>query len=203
MLRFVDAEKRGSLSPFELAGWAAWIEAAARGDHTALASFYDATSRLVYGLALKIVRDARAAEEVTLDVYAQVWRTAASFEARRGSALTWLLTMARSRALDFLRARSRRKAQPLSSLEGFDAPAEEQPDPQEASALAERRALVKAAIAELTTEQSEALELAFFGGLSHSEIAERIGKPLGTVKTRIRLGLARLRDRLGPVLEAS
>lgn len=171
------------------------IARCARGDQAALARLYDATAAMVNGLALRILGDRGGAEEITGDVYLQVWRSAASYDARRGSPVAWLLTIARTRAIDRLRATAsdRRQTAPLEL--GLAASTSE-PGPEEASSLAQRGRRVRAALERLSREQREAIELAFFAGLSHAEIAQALGAPLGTVKTRIRLGMGRLRDLL-------
>jgi RNA polymerase sigma-70 factor (ECF subfamily) len=162
-----------------------------------LAFLYDASSRLVYGLALRILGDAGAAEEVTLDVYLQVWRQADRFDATRGRVSTWLMTMARSRAIDKLRAKPRE----LSESETLEAVAEapsEIPGPEQSAGLAQQQAQVRKALDTLSEEQRHVIELAFFSGLSQSEIALKLNEPLGTIKTRIRSGMLKLRDLLRP-----
>jgi RNA polymerase sigma-70 factor (ECF subfamily) len=179
------------------------IREAAGGDQHALAALYDATSRTVYGLLLRILSDASAAEEVLLDVYEQVWRQAAQYSRERGSPLAWLTTIARSRAIDRLR-RGRREQQNTEPLEGIVATARAGGESAEEAVMAgEVRAVVRAALDSLTPEQREVIELAYYGGMSHSEIAAARGIPLGTVKTRTRLGLMRLREMLRPVYEGS
>jgi RNA polymerase sigma-70 factor (ECF subfamily) len=157
---------------------------------------YDGTHPLVYGLALRILGDVADAEEVALDVYTQVWRTAGNFDPRRGSVSAWLVTLARSRAIDRLRSAAARRQREESRPELPEAPAAAR-SPEEASLLGQRRVRVRAALARLLPEQREAIELAFFSGLTHSELAARLGQPLGTVKTRIRLGMMKLRELLG------
>lgn len=178
----------------ELAGL---IRRSAAGDQTALAALYDATNRMVYGLAVRILGDPADAEEVTLDVYTQAWRQASRYDADRGDAVTWLLTLTHSRAIDRLRSRSgpRRREQTLEeNAEFVDASV----DPETASTVSQRAAFVREAVATLSDEQREVIELAYFEGLTHVEIAERIGQPLGTAKSRIRLGMAKLRKVLAP-----
>ena len=170
----------------------------ARGDETSLDAFYAATHRWAYGLALKITGDPCQAEEVTLDVYVQVWRQAGSYSAQRGAPASWLLAIARSRAIDRLRASAARRRREGPWEEGFDTPSEGA-DPLTASAESERRRTVLSAIAALPPEQRRPIELAFLQGLSHSEIAGRLEEPLGTVKTRIRLGMMKLRETLKPM----
>ncbi len=176
-------------------GWAGHVERVAAGDTEALARLYDGTASLVYGLALRVLHDAGGAEEITEDVYMQVWREAARYDALRGSVLRWLLTLTRSRAIDRLRAGASQRARhaPLDEAGEVHDPA---PGPEHAATEGERRRLVRAALARLSAEQRETLELAYFRGLSHSEIAEYLGAPLGTVKTRIRLGMDHLRASL-------
>jgi RNA polymerase sigma-70 factor (ECF subfamily) len=167
----------------------------AAGDEHALASLYDDTSRLVFGLLLRILNDAGAAEEVLLDVYTQVWRQAATYSTERGAPLAWLTTIARSRAIDRLRA-VREKQQRTEPLEASLYKSAASEDVEEEWAAREMQKAVRAALDALPPEQRELIELAYFGGMSHGEIAEAKGQPLGTVKTRIRLGMSKLRDAL-------
>lgn len=176
------------------------VQRVAAQDADALAMLYDATSPFVYGLALRIVRDQGAAEEVTLDAYMQVWRDARRFDAERGSAVAWLLTIARSRAIDRLRASARGRTT-MTSLDAASFVADPGPGPEGESIESERRARILGAMAQLPIEQREAIRIAYFSGMSHSEIAEALGQPLGTVKTRIRLGMMRLRDILSTTAE--
>lgn len=174
------------------------IQKIATGDQQALATLYDTTSRIVFGLVLRIVNDLSAAEEVTLEVFTQAWRQADRYDARRGTPSAWLLTIARSRAIDRLRStqQMRTRTEPLGTIETHavdDAP------PDQAAAEAERSRFVRAALETLPPEQRDVIELAYYGGLSHSEIAERLDQPLGTVKTRTRLALMRLRETLRPL----
>jgi RNA polymerase sigma-70 factor (ECF subfamily) len=166
-------------------------------DSRALGELYDCTARYVLGLVRRMVADSDAAAEIVQEVYVQVWRTAASFDPARASGWSWLALLARSRAVDRLRAeRSYRGA-----LADFEVePAAAAPSPEDEAGLAERSRLVRSAMAELPAEQRESLELAFFGDLSHSEIAERTETSLGTVKTRIRAAMQKLERALGPVL---
>lgn len=174
---------------------AALIARCAGGDQGALATLYDATAAQVNGLALRILGDRELAEEITGDVFLQAWRSAASYDAQRGSPIAWLLTMTRSRAIDRLRATAGDRRQTAPFELGLRAAAQE-PGPEETSNLAQRGRFVRAALDRLSREQREAIELAFYGGLSHGEIADALGAPLGTVKTRIRLGMGRLREAL-------
>jgi RNA polymerase sigma-70 factor (ECF subfamily) len=174
----------------------ALIRRIAEGDQAALAELYDGMSRQVYGLALRILSDTGAAEEVTLEVFTQVWRQADTFDLSRGTPSAWLCTVARSRAIDRLRsgAQERRRAEPIETVSATAAAPTA--DPELSAADAERSRRVRDALDRLPPEQRDAVELAYFGGLSHSEIAEKLGQPLGTVKTRIRLAMGRLREAL-------
>ena len=147
------------------------------------------------GLALRILGDAGAAEEVTADVYLQIWRRAVTYDPARGAPLGWLLTLARSRAIDRLRTGATRRMRTERLRHAMAMPSNES-GPEERSALSERRRLVRAALGRLPAEQRRTIELAFFAGLSHGEIADDLRQPLGTVKTRIRLGMMRLRQTL-------
>lgn len=170
------------------------VQRIAGGDQSAMADLYDLTSALVYSLANRIVGDRNLAEDVVVEVYAQAWRQAASFDPQRGSVGAWLLTLARTRAIDFLRSQRRERAvDPLESASDVE---DGRPGPEATTSEIERRHFVRGALDELSAEQREAIELAYYGGLSHSEIAERLGQPLGTVKTRIRLAMIRMRELL-------
>ena len=171
----------------------------ADGDQSALTTLYDSTSRLVFGLVLRILNDRSTAEEVLLDVYTQVWRQASSYDSKRGAPLAWMMTIARSRAIDRLRS-GRQEQQHREPLESIGEARSKGESPEEATEISERQKIVREALDTLSTEQREVLELAYFSGLSHSEIALRLGQPLGTVKTRTRLGMMKLRELLKPVL---
>jgi RNA polymerase sigma-70 factor (ECF subfamily) len=178
----------------------ALLERMRGGDEGALAAFYDRWSDRVYSLALHLLHEARDAEDIVEETFWQVWRNAARYDAARGTVGTWLLTICRSRSLDRIRARRRRPED--ATLD--DAAALESPEPDAASALvtSETGRIVRLALAELPAEQRQAVELAYFRGLSQSEIAEKTGLPLGTVKTRVRLAMAKLREKLGVLQEA-
>ena len=181
------------------AALAALVARVAKGDQTALATLYDETSALVYGLALRILRDQYAAEDVTIDVYAQVYRQVSSYDANRGTPSAWLVTLTRSRALDRLRqeAQRREREEPLEAMTHLPSLTA---GPEESSATTELRRLVQRALALLTPEQRQVIELAYYSGLSHNEIAATLGQPLGTVKTRIRTGMMLLRENLRSLL---
>lgn len=172
----------------------ALIERLAQHDRSAMQELYETTSTRVYGLALRIVGNRESAEDVAVEVYAQVWRDAATYNAARGTPYSWLLTLTRSRAIDMVRAR--RHDEVTDSVEITGALECQRPGPEAVSAEVERGHFVRGAIARLAPEQREAIELAFFRGLSHSEIAQRLDQPLGTVKTRIRMGMLKLRSLL-------
>lgn len=171
------------------------LTASASGDQDSFAQLYDATAPRVLGLVLRVLRDRAQAGEVTQEIFLQVWRTAGSFDPSRGSALGWLLTLAHRRAVDRVRsvvAQSKRDIayESRSATTPFDSTAETAEGRMEATE-------VHAALGALTTTQRSAVELAFFDGLTHSEVSERLGVPLGTTKTRIRDGLRRMRNELG------
>ena len=170
--------------------WRDAVRRIAAADQGALAALYDATNRLVYGMALRILGNPADAEEVTLDLYTQVWRTAATFDERRGSVVAWLMTMTRTRSIDRLRSSAGRNRRE-ESLADYG----ETPSAQRSSEPAVARE-VRAALHSLAPEQREVIELAYWYGYSHSELADRLGQPLGTVKTRIRLGMMKLRSQL-------
>ena len=181
--------------------WAALIKRVADGDQSALTELYDSTSRLVFGLVLRVVGDRATAEEVVLDVYTQVWRQAATYDTKRGAPLAWIMTIARTRGIDRLRSGKHdfQRKEPLDSIGEARATTA---SPEENTVMSERRLMVRSALDLLSAEQREVIELAYYSGLSHSEIALKLNQPLGTVKTRTRLGMMKLRDTLRPMLEA-
>jgi RNA polymerase sigma factor (sigma-70 family) len=170
----------------------------ARQDRGAFAQLYDDTAARVYGLVSRIVRRPDAAEEVTSDVYMQVWQQAARFDVARGSPLAWILTIARSRALDSLRRRDPAEVHADPTI--LQAPAAAD-DPADLLQSVNRNHALHQAIAELAPNARQLLSLAFFRGLSHQEIADHTGMPLGTVKTVIRNAIQSLRPRLAMALE--
>lgn len=169
-----------------------------QGEQAALDLLYKRYSSPVYSLVWKILQNAEEAEDVALDVFWQVWRQADRYDPARGAPPAWIFTLARSRAIDRLRARGRREDRTIS----IDDPAvhidplDENATPDQVVSFRQNRDAVRAAMAKLSAVQREAVELAFLKGLTHVEIAEKLGQPLGTVKTRIRQGLIRLRKHL-------
>lgn len=172
-------------------------QALGRREERALAALYDRYGGAVYNLALRITRGTGTAEEISLDSFLQVWRQADRFNAQQGTLQSWLFTIARTRAIDRVRAAGATKR---TRVDDDPVAVTHAAQPDEMAELAERRQLVRQAMAALSAPQRAALELAFYEGLSHSEIAARLGEPLGTVKTRIRQAMLLLRRTLAPVL---
>lgn len=174
------------------------VERIRQGEQAALDLLYKRYSSPVYSLVWKILQNAEEAEDVALDVFWQVWRQADRYDPARGAPPAWIFTLARSRAIDRLRARNRREDRNIS----IDDPAvhidplDENAAPDQIVSFRQSRDAVRAAMTKLSDVQREAVELAFLKGLTHVEIAEKLGQPLGTVKTRIRQGLIRLRKHL-------
>ncbi len=171
------------------------LKAAGRGDKNAFAELYDATSARVFGLAVRVVRDPAQAEEVAQESYLELWRGSARFDPARGSAISWILTIVHRKAVDRVRsaeASSRRD----TSFHQLNQPVEHDVTAEAAHASLEGHR-VRTALTSLTDVQRQALELAYFGGYTHTEVATMLDLPLGTAKTRIRDGLIRLRDTMG------
>jgi RNA polymerase sigma-70 factor (ECF subfamily) len=171
----------------------ALLALAAREDEGALAALYDRYGRVAYGLALRIVRDPALAEDAVQEAFLTLWRTAKDFRSDRAKPSTWVLTLVHRRAVDVVRREERRRAAPLELSDEPDATG---PATDEEIELTDRRRIVQEALRQLPDEQREALELAYYGGLSQSELAERLSVPLGTIKSRMFTGLRRLRDLL-------
>lgn len=169
----------------------ALVALVARGDEGALAELYDRVGRIAYGLALRVLRDERHAEDAVQEAFLQVWRSAATFRAERAKASTWILTLIHRRAVDVVRREQPRRAEPLDA-----APHESGDDVEEEAWLRLRRTRVQEALKRLPDKQREALELAYYGGFTQSELADRLGEPLGTIKSRMFSGLATLRELL-------
>lgn len=172
----------------------ALLSKAARGDEAAFASFYDHVIARVFGIVRSVVRDPAVSEEVTQEVMLELWRTAPRFDPGAGSALKWTLTVAHRRAVD--RVRSEQARRDREERDALRTPVAPEPDAGNVVVDLLDRERVSRALAELTDIQRQSIELAFYGGHSHSEVAALLDLPLGTVKTRIRDGLVRLRDRL-------
>jgi RNA polymerase sigma-70 factor (ECF subfamily) len=171
------------------------LSRSARGDQEAFAALYDATAPRVYGLVLRVVRDPAQAEEVTQECFLDFWRTASRFDPARGSAISWLLTIAHRKGVDRVRsAEAANRRDTTYHRATADVP-HDQTAEAATHALEARR--VRTAISTLTDVQREAIELAYFGGYTHTEVATMLDLPVGTAKTRIRDGLIRLRDAMG------
>src|SRR5436305_4713309 len=169
----------------------------ARGDDQALAELYRRFGRLAYGLAFRILRDDALAQDAVQEAFLGVWRAAGRFTAERSKPSTWLLTLVHRRAVDLVRREERRRTEPLqpeSEFAGGEAADEAE--------IATRRQTIREALRQLPSEQREAIELAYYGGYTQSELAERLGQPLGTIKSRMFTGLARLRETLGEDVHA-
>ena len=162
-----------------------------RADENALGELYDRYGRVAYGLALRIVRDRALAEDAVQEAFLAVWRSAGAFLAEQGKPSTWILTLVHRRAVDLVRREERRRAEPL---EDTDHPTGEATD--EEAWLRAQRQVVQEALRKLPPDQREAIELAYYGGFTQSELAERLGLPLGTIKSRMFTGLKRLRELL-------
>jgi len=172
-----------------------WVTAIANHDEQALAELYEATLARVYGLALRITRNTQAAEEVTEDVYWQVWREALRFDSERGNVMAWLLTIARSRALDYLRKEDNVELCEEPELLLIDEPARNS-NPQDLLLTTQKNLLLNQALLQLEPIQRQLIAMAFFRGLTHEEITSLTGIALGTVKSHIRRALKHLHDTL-------
>lgn len=183
-------------SPFDPIDELRLVERLRARDQGALDTLYERYSKVVYAIALRIIGQPADAEDVVVDSFWQVWQQAESYDSTRGQLRTWIVTIARSRALDRLRAMRR---SPLAGAEEVNVAGREMAaddDPEQSAWLSQQSAIVRGALAALPREQRQALELAYYHGLSQSEVAERLGEPLGTIKTRMRLGMMKLREQL-------
>jgi RNA polymerase sigma factor (sigma-70 family) len=160
-------------------------------DESALGELYDRYGRVAYGLALRIVRDRALAEDAVQEAFLAVWRSAGTFLAEHGKPSTWILTLVHRRAVDLVRREERRRGEPLEEVAQ---PTGEATD--EEAWLRAQRQVVQEALRKLPEEQREAIELAYYGGFTQTELAERLGQPLGTIKSRMFAGLRRLRELL-------
>lgn len=170
----------------------------AKGDRRAFGKLYDQSCSLLYTLTCRILGDEDDAGDVLQEVYTEVWTKIARYDARRGSPIAWLVTLARSRAIDRLRSRASKGYGITSTIDTILAGTlrDRTAGPFERHVEAELRQVVTHALADLPEEQKKALELAYYEGLSHTEIAQRLNQPLGTIKTRIKLGMSKLKSSL-------
>ena len=174
----------------------------AKGDRRAFGQLYDRSSQVLFTLSLKMLGDREEAEDLLQEVYTEVWRKSVRYDERRGSPMAWLTTLTRSRGIDRIRARASRghgmtesiDDVPIADTQGHD------PTPFDQQADAEVQGFVMKALVELPAAQRQALELSYYEGMSHSEIAERLKEPVGTIKTRIKLGMSKLKSALQPCL---
>jgi RNA polymerase sigma-70 factor, ECF subfamily len=177
----------------------ATLQKVAAGDHPALAQCYDLMGGAVFSLAVRMLRDRPAAEDVTQDIFVQVWRQAGNFDATRGSPEAWIMMIARTRVLDRLRSRASGVVlKPVGDALPDSPAGDDWPD--DLAISREHAVNVRQALTLLPPDQRQALELAFFDGLTHVEISQKTSVPLGTIKTRIRLGLLKVRDHLRPIM---
>jgi RNA polymerase sigma-70 factor (ECF subfamily) len=169
-----------------------------KGDQQAFSQLYDHSSTLLFTLAVRILGNREEAAELLQDVYLEVWRKVSRYDIGRGTPIAWLVTLTKSRAIDRLRARASRGYRTTNPLEAGTAAqmADPGPSPLETQADQELRMAVGTAVGDLPQAQQQAIELAYYEGLSHTEIAARLNQPLGTVKTRIKLGMSKLRESL-------
>ncbi|HXS52370.1 MAG TPA: sigma-70 family RNA polymerase sigma factor [Usitatibacter sp.] len=184
------------------AEWVALVRAVAGGDQAALHRLYERAHHIAYTLAVRITRDRETAEEVTLDVFHDVWRRASRYDPANGSVLGWIMNQARSRAIDRLRFEHRAKrSDPGDSQEPWSL--REAADPRQLVEAEQEAKTLRAALQVLNADEREAIECAFLLGLTHAEVAARLNQPLGTVKTRIRAGLLKLRKAMGREAQAT
>jgi RNA polymerase sigma-70 factor (ECF subfamily) len=170
----------------------ALLSLVASSDDQALAELYDRFGRVAYGVALRILRDEALAQDAVQEAFLAVWRSADRFLAERAKASTWILTLVHRRSVDLVRREDRRRGEPLESAAEPAAPT----TTEDEATLGFERRIVQEALTQLTPEQRETLELGYYGGLTQTELAERLGQPLGTIKSRMFTGLSRLRDLL-------
>lgn len=184
-----------SVEPLAPATHEELIRLVALGDEAAFEELYDAVSARVFGLVRRVVRDPAQSQEVTQEVFVDLWTQAARFDADRGKAMSWILVIAHRKAVDRVRASQASSERDLrQGIREYQESYDDVADTVESRLEAER---VKVALGSLTQAQQEAIRLAYYGGHTHQEVAELLGVPVGTVKTRIRDGMIRLRDRLG------
>ena len=182
-----------SKAPVSEQDWALLVQSIAAGDELALHALYERAHRIVFTLVMRITANRETAEELTIDVFHDVWRRASGYDAANGTVLGWIMNQARSRAIDRLRFESRKKRSHSGEMQPL---AEAAADPRDVLELREQGESLRAALAVLTADERQAIEITFFAGLTHVEAAVRLNQPLGTVKTRIRSGLHKLRHAL-------
>jgi RNA polymerase sigma-70 factor, ECF subfamily len=180
--------------------WLQLVRAIAGGDQRALHSLYEQTHRIVFTLIVRITRNQETAEEVTLDVFYDVWRKASTYDPANGSVVGWIMNQARSRAIDRLRFDQRKKR--VNTYPDSLQPTTDIVDPQETCLFEEQNRLLRNALMVLTPEERNAIETAFFSEMTYEETARKLNQPLGTVKTRIRSGMGKLREALERKLKA-
>jgi RNA polymerase sigma-70 factor, ECF subfamily len=179
--------------------WVALVQSIGRGDQLALHALYARTHRVVFTLIMRITGNRETADELTIDVFHDVWRRASAYTPEGGSVVGWILNQARSRAIDRLRFDQRKKR--VNNHTDNPPPAIAERSPQEAFDVSEQGRLLRHALEALTPQERQAIETAFFSELTYSEVAARLDQPVGTVKTRIRSGLSKLRQLLGQTLK--
>ncbi|MCH8813512.1 MAG: sigma-70 family RNA polymerase sigma factor [Chloroflexi bacterium] len=169
-------------------------------DLTAFRTLYNRYSSLVYSASLRVLRDASLAEDVVQEIFLRIWRKPESYVATRGKFATWLTSVTRNRAVDAIRSRNRRYRHETASPEEqeWDVPGDERDDPALTAEMSDQRRIILTALSGLPAEQRRVIELAYFGGLTQQEISDKLDQPLGTVKTRIRLGMQKLKAALSP-----
>ncbi|HEX2499999.1 MAG TPA: sigma-70 family RNA polymerase sigma factor [Methylomirabilota bacterium] len=187
---YVDKAK----TPVPEASWVGLVQSIAAGDERALHALYERTNRIVFTLVARITNNRETAEEVTLDVFHDVWRRASRYDAAGGSVVAWIMNQARSRAIDRLRFDQRKKR--VNQQGDSSLPAAATSDPHDAFDLREQGRLLRSTLTILTPDERQAIETAYFSELTYDETAARLNQPLGTVKTRIRSGLGKLRQAL-------
>jgi RNA polymerase sigma-70 factor (ECF subfamily) len=182
-----------SRAPVEEREWVTIVESIGAGDQLALHALYDRTHRIVFTLIMRITANRETAEEITIDVFHDIWRDASRYNAASGTVLGWIMNQARSRAIDRLRFENRKKRKPGSDEQPL---AKAAADPHDMLELRKQGESLRAALTVLTPGERQAIETTFFAGLTHAEAAVRLNQPLGTIKTRIRSGLHKLRQLL-------
>jgi RNA polymerase sigma-70 factor (ECF subfamily) len=187
-------------APVSEAEWLGLVQSIAAGDQRALHALYERTHHVVFTSIVRITHNRETADEVTLDVFHDVWRRAATYDAAAGSVIGWIMNQARSRAIDRVRFDQRKKR--VNPRADEPPPVAATSDPHETSDLEEQGRLLRGALTVLTPDERQAIETAFFSELTYDEVATRLHQPLGTVKTRIRSGLTKLRQALAKTMKA-